>query len=1073
MDKPESKGLLGSLPVALILTLLAGFVFTYSVPYQDQRPSVSRPLKVSYQAAQDVDARLWQDPLEAVESVERTPASANAKDAVNTRDAGRIYQGDFIKAEDSIHVIAVTLPGGPYQEAAEQRMRWRYAMLSALANRKAAPLDSEHIGYFQPADGIVLQKRVPFEWWSLAEQQKILLLWLDESALFGRPAGKLKALLQEVRCAASGKTEQNPDFQYTVIGPNSSSVLDDMLHEKLTVKAKFAANSSPLNLEAIDGRLIQYYSAAATASDHDLLQGLKLCPLSSDYLTETGLALCRDSASNREFLQRLKACSSESACLTKKGIVLFRKSQSDQAFLQSLKSCSSVSGCLSQHGLVLYRTTATDGQLMQLLVAELDKRWIQPGLEADDGDHVAILSEWDTVYGRSMRQAFTEAWGREQSVHDYSYMRGLDGVLPGRPAEGGSSKSTAGKGGDPSDQAALIEYPEGRNQKDYLRRLADKIAQTDQSLKQQGFRRGIAAIGVLGSDVHDKLMILEALRQYFPHKLFFTTELNAIYNHPAKWKQTHNLLVASPFDLVLDDERQGGIPPFREAYQSAISFAAQLALEESPKYADLAKSLQPRLFEIGRHRAVPLSVNATDTLEQAESLPRLSGRQWWLNMGLLVSGLLLIPLVSWRARNGLAAGVAYLVKHLLPTTLIVIAVGGAGVLLVDCWQHYLLLANAEPNDWLEGVSFWPSQWLRLTALLFAIAFFIWGRRRISAMQTLLQAREPGNDEGSAVFALPKYDACVDPLQQHPCNVLFVGSWRAIGDSSQPYLLPDQLWTMYLCYQNKKKLGIRGSCLRILLHGLAFWVFAMLLVMWGDMPNTPARGDFAQIVNIALLCLAVPATIGLTMWVAQNGRLCERLISLLSEKPSQWNTEAREFAVRELKVARDCVEEWLDIQLVVVLTKTMQPLIWGPIVCTALLMLARSPAIDDWDTPWSLAVVFAVMLAYTISTEVLLQRGAEALRAKVIKLWNGLITARREQEDPDLAAISRIEQALDNTDVLSLEAYSRYIAKEVDGIKVLREGAFRPWYEWPLLRSFGGFGSFVLLLQYLLEMMGGG
>ncbi|NOS90234.1 MAG: hypothetical protein HOP34_17165 [Methylococcaceae bacterium] len=114
-------------------------------------------------------------------------------------------------------------------------------------------------------------------------------------------------------------------------------------------------------------------------------------------------------------------------------------------------------------------------------------------------------------------------------------MRGLDGKLPDKGDK--SAATVAEKKSDTkdkSDAAALIEPPEGQNQKDYLRRLAEHIADLDRQFKNKADDKGIAAIGVLGSDVHDKLMILEALRQYFPHKLFFTTDLDASYSHPAK-----------------------------------------------------------------------------------------------------------------------------------------------------------------------------------------------------------------------------------------------------------------------------------------------------------------------------------------------------------------------------------------------------------------------------------------------------------------------------------------------------------------------------------------------------------
>ena len=118
-------------------------------------------------------------------------------------------------------------------------MRRRYAVLSALANQDAAPQDEQHIGYFQPtksAKGFVLQKKVAFEWWSIPDDEslpdhkrKVLLLWVDESTLFGQPAAKLKELLHQ----ASYQKELSKQivFRYAVIGPNTSTLLRDMLNE--------------------------------------------------------------------------------------------------------------------------------------------------------------------------------------------------------------------------------------------------------------------------------------------------------------------------------------------------------------------------------------------------------------------------------------------------------------------------------------------------------------------------------------------------------------------------------------------------------------------------------------------------------------------------------------------------------------------------------------------------------------------------------------------------------------------------------------------------------------------------
>ncbi len=121
----------------------------------------------------------------------------------------------------------------------------------------------------------------------------------------------------------------------------------------------------------------------------------------------------------------------------------------------------------------------------------------------------------------------------------YSYLKGLDGQLPAfqsggdagsskRDDNGGDSKSG---GVDRNGDAKRIERPEGQGQFDYLRRLTDQLVVLDHDLRVQ--RRGsIRAIGVLGSDVYDKLLILQALSAQFPDALVFTTDLDARMLHP-------------------------------------------------------------------------------------------------------------------------------------------------------------------------------------------------------------------------------------------------------------------------------------------------------------------------------------------------------------------------------------------------------------------------------------------------------------------------------------------------------------------------------------------------------------
>jgi hypothetical protein len=196
-------------------------------------------------------------------------------------------------------------------------------------------------------------------------------------------------------------------------------------------------------------------------------------------------------------------------------------------------------------------------------------------------------------------------------VHLFSYMRGLDGVVPGE--EKADDKGKANKEKDRNKSATSeLKRPEGQSQKDYLRRLARQIEEIKRELENKG-DSSIRAIGVLGSDAYDKLMILEALRPIFPKAVFFTTDLDTRLMHPKEFEVTRNLIVAASFGLQLEKNLQKTIPPFRDSYQTATFLATQIALDDANNGEKISqdeinnKLGSARLFETGFNKAIDLS----------------------------------------------------------------------------------------------------------------------------------------------------------------------------------------------------------------------------------------------------------------------------------------------------------------------------------------------------------------------------------------------------------------------------------------------------------------------------------
>ena len=137
--------------------------------------------------------------------------------------------------------------------------------------------------------------------------------------------------------------------------------------------------------------------------------------------------------------------------------------------------------------------------------------------------------------------------------------------------------------------------------------LPIRLRNLDDSLRQKK-EGGISAIGILGSDVFDKLLVLRALEPKFPEAVFFTTDFDASLTLPSELDFTRNLIISSSFGPELRPEIQGEIPPFRSSYQTAAFLATSLAVgatrdgrEPSFDQEKISAWLSPsRIFEIGR-----------------------------------------------------------------------------------------------------------------------------------------------------------------------------------------------------------------------------------------------------------------------------------------------------------------------------------------------------------------------------------------------------------------------------------------------------------------------------------------
>ncbi len=796
----------------LVLFALGAF-WAKDIPLQGSRPSDPSSRTDKYQELQDVDARLWQDPLAVVE---RADGADSAKAASATRadihsrcgirkELAKVATNEKIVNE--LTILAVMVPGGPYAESAEARRRTRYAVVSGLRAKEYVPQSADRLGYVRidsvsetdPESAICYPEviatlagglvgptplsedyfTVPFERFNSRTPElagKVLLLWLNSEKFEKTPISNIASLIHQIippTFDECGGEVSNPGaktcVRLRILGPRGSGSFRELLEELIKHKSnnwQDFKNEHTHVLGALRPKPY-FYSYSATLADERLFA----------------------------ILNPPKSANSQT-------LVLGETARSE--WVSDFLSSDDV-----KDNVQVLRTISQDDKLAAALVDELDLRGIKidpTRLAEAHSTGIALVSEWDTLFGRVLPSSICAALMRRhgeahakmlakncssvrppEGISYFSYLRGLDGKIA--QEGGGESRDSTKKPSAKSDkdssrvESAQIEQADGQGQFDYLRRMAAAMKRNDKMLRATT-GRGYRAIGVVGSDVYDKLIVLQALRAQFPEAIFFTTDLDARLLHPSENKWARNLIVASAFGLELDENEQRFIPPFRDSYQTSAFLATKIALtmKSAPRGNDIAFNVSydamttqlgtPRIFEVSSRSFVDLSPPVSRELCKGETETCLhptastfnppNSQSMRMSIALLSIVLLCaaaVVLLSRRLRGRMARGTTGLVAiltcwrtertrrylrtyHRVTRALARRRVRGALIvalavtaLLGILFGPSMLTAlfglltehgRGEPFSWFDGVSIWPTELMRLLALFLALYFIARG-----------------------------------------------------------------------------------------------------------------------------------------------------------------------------------------------------------------------------------------------------------------------------------------------------------------------------------------------------------
>ncbi|HSL04327.1 MAG TPA: hypothetical protein VK901_12430 [Nitrospiraceae bacterium] len=1072
---------------------IAGVVMVQQPLKSSRPPSMGGELK-SHIAEGVAHARLWEDPLEATRRVAESDGQIHSgvgdgKDDVDRVRAIRQELDDKISLnkEQPITVLLITTDGGSAGESRESRIRDRYAIGSALGIACYAPQHEDELSYVEWRDRAGASRVLPYEWYGEGARncspektwaQAVLVLWVSGEITGDHPISSLKRLTESINCQESkigrhacltdreGAVLLDPDrsehVRFKIVGPRSSSAFRNLLEEA----------TSPVHgredhlIWANAGRRVELYSPWATAMPRLLTRGL--------------------SEPNKP--QASTDCVSPDPSREKLCWILLRA------------------------GIELKHSIGSDDQLFGALTQELERRGVK-----FLRDRVILIAEWDSFYGRVLPVEFTAAVchrvddrsdeeyrtieekklkrikaacptldeavdfqmrppdGKEGlglNVWRYSYLRGLDGEVPG----GDKGAATKGNESKPIKSALfetrVLERPVGTSQFDYAQRLADSIEREVTLAPQYGEddQNPIAAVGILGSDAYDALLILQALRDRFPRAVFFTIDLDSRLVYADEYHWTRNLVIASHYGLELYEQLQRDVPPFRSSYQTAAYFATLQAVGHvrllntcSPGADGQSSAIAgtplspcgyqanltedrvwfsaleaPRLYEVGRHGAVDLSVGAVEkgwTLhaprpDLSDGKIQTDGRR--PSSGVIYGTIGLTYVAGFVLLWTKPKSNRWMIAH--PGILVFGALGAFGfALFVDRFLLDIILRNhdqGEPFYWLEGVSLWPTEILRGFATLLALGFLVKAWRDLKS-----------NLEGMTEqygFDSRAQGVSTEGWRRYLTTALWVLSPR--GQRSKGHV--GNLWSVY----REAGSGLYRLPRILLLVAVYGALFALLWkVMGAEDFSGPCRGTFSCRLDLVFILASYLCAAALNLFVFDAVLLCRRWIASLAQATEGWPQALTEHLKLQSAENVDKARELMKIELIAQRTEVVNRLVRYPFIVLLIMMVARNNYFDNWDFPLTMILGWSVNVSLAIAAALVLYRAAEQARNKGLVRLHQLVLQgldRGSAGEPDVKLTRQI----------------------IEDIEAADKGAFVPLWQQPVVES--SFYGLLALLQYL-------
>ncbi|MEY2562062.1 MAG: hypothetical protein QOH88_255 [Verrucomicrobiota bacterium] len=727
-----------------------------------------------------------------------------------------------------------------------------------------------------------------------------------------------------------------------------------------------------------------------------------------------------------------------------------------------------------------FRPTISDHHLIDALFQELSLRI--PALNRalpriESRPRIVIVLERDTKYSYAIKQEIETKFQGVAKLEFSSYLRGLDGRSEDAASSTESAKSESDETSSTKPKGeGFGETSSGTSQFDYLRRLATRLGSETNSRKG----RSVSAVGILGSDIYDKMLILQAMRDELRSAIFFTTDLDALYLERGNQHFTRNLIVAGGDGLDVNQNLLATpgsyVPPMRDGYQTVLANKVlSLLAPGDPKSATTpTPSVTPKIFEIAPGRNIDLKAGgpATSPNPKRNFVLRMLSFTWVnilaFAVGLANAFLILRAIFTRVAKSDTNQSDVVFAPmkpwwRVFVYTEVALALFAIGTLLFFLgWRKDALLLG-EPLA--LGISIWPSVLIRLLAFLVAILLLMIASYTFVAQSMGLKK---------------KLEAALPEGKMHLPNGMVSEGLRLCLSIARER--PGELNESEFSSQLEKCFGVETRLLRnrrlwrIMGFSILYLALSMFL-FWQWPPTVPARGAFALLYEKIVLAL------GVSLYIIH-------LIFCLDLHASAYNLLC---ALRALYTPAACKEihdsdRQIDAKKMLEATASFTSIIGKtllyPMTVLILIILSRLPHFDNWVMTPSLTITFLLGGLALVTAALLVWWAGSSLKKQVLAAHSkteGVGEPVSLVGSPAASGVRSSEVApqpaagggMDDAQVNRKRRVA--FAKKREQLEAINEGVFAAWYNQPIFAAIFSaaavFGSLSIagpLARFMLE-----